>query len=104
MTDFKIVLNKENPSFMTSKLMGVLSAVITTTNQKTSILIESELGYIIYSDEVVGTKIAGPRLLTHTYPLYGVEAPSHDRFKIDESLIITTIGATEDVEIILRFL
>ncbi len=86
---------------------GKLDSLIITSNQKAQVMIESELGYLIFHrHNMEGTEYIAPRVravsqLSDTFGLQDI--PDMAEFNLNERIIITIIGPKNtEVNLILR--
>ena len=107
--EIAISLNTDDQtSFTTEVITGKLDAVVIKTNQKAQIIIESELGYIIFHrHNFEGIEYTAPRVraVSQLSDEFGLQdVPSQDKFNLNERLIITIMGPKgTQVEALLRF-
>ena len=92
-------------SFSTGKIIGKLDAIITNCEDKISIIIESEFGYLIMKrNELQGVNYFSIRNRTNGPTESPYDIPGFEKFNLNESLLITVMGqANSEVYIILRF-
>jgi len=103
----KIILNtgEGQVSFKTDKFTGKLDGIIIDSPEKISIIIESELGYLILKRaDLFGINYLSIRNHTTTPEERVLDYPDFDEFLLNESLIITVMGnKNKDVQLIFRF-
>lgn len=91
--------------FTTNVVKGKLSGLIIDSEEKVSITIESEIGYLIYhNSQHKGVEYYAPRALLQGAKSNIIVNDQFDNFKLNERLNILVNGpANEKVKIILRF-
>ncbi len=109
----KISLNtKEGQnSFTTKNIKGLLDAIIIQADlgslERVSLIIQSELGYLILKEDDISTSYLAPRTraVSMLNDYVGIQdRPNQDKFNLNERLIITIIGPKGvDVGLILRY-
>lgn len=97
----------DQTTLQTDVIVGKLDAVILKTNQKAQIIIESELGYMIFHrNNFEGVEYTAPRVraVSQLSDQQGLQdVPNMDKFNLNERLIITIIGPKNtQVDVILR--
>lgn len=93
--EIKLGLNLEQgqASFRTLPIKGKLNSLIIDTTNKIELIIESNLGYLIYHrKEIYGPDYIAPRVRVSTPISHYLDALSFDKFVLNEELIITAIG------------
>lgn len=97
--------NDGQVSFKTDKLKGKLDALIIESLEKVSVIIESEIGYLIFKrNELHGIYYFSIRNKTTSPEESMFDYPEFDEFLLNESLIITVIGAKNiETRITFRF-
>lgn len=89
----ELFIDKNQVSFMTDDLVGFLNSIIIGSNNKIDILIESSLGYLIMQDkELVGVNYVCPRQRTQAPEKSLFDYPEHEKFMLNEPVIITISG------------
>ena len=91
-------------SFKTPKIKGFLNSFIIESEGKIELIIESELGYLILKRSgLTGVNYIAIRERTSAPEEDLRDTTTFDKFKLNESLIITVIGAKNaDIKIIIR--
>lgn len=106
MKEIKITLNTQNgqSSFKTDIITGGLYSIILESLERISIIIESELGYIIFKKaDIKGIYYLSIRDRSIAPEEDMKDIANAEKFYLNESLIITIMGqANKDVSIILR--
>jgi len=108
MKEITIGLNTENGqnTITTEKIDGILDALIIDSNEPIEVIIESELGYLIFTRRSIsGCNYFSVRNRTTT-PIESLrDFPGYELFNLREKLNITIIGrANKDINFIFRVL
>lgn len=107
--EVRIKINTDSQdTFETPNLSGKLDCLIIESNQKCQIILESELGYLIFHrHNFEGVEYIAPRVraVSQLSDKVGLQdIPNMEEFNINEKLIFTIIGPKNtEVNIILRF-
>jgi hypothetical protein len=106
-SDYVIELINETgqTSLLTNNIKEKLDAIIIDSNEKTEVIIESELGYLIlHRREQYGINYYCPRARTTTPIENLLDYLEFEKFNLNEKLIITIRGRkNEKVKLIFRF-
>lgn len=96
--------NEGQVSFKTDKITGELCSLILDSDDKISILIESEYGYLIFKKaEIHGIHCLAIRNKTIASEESMLDMTSFDKYYLNESLIITIMGPkNKEVGLIFR--
>lgn len=91
-------------SFTTDLVEGYLDSIILDSDKKISILVESEIGYMIFKRaEFIGTQNICIRNRTTTPDLNYADFHDYEKFLLNEKIIFTIIGPKNTkVKIIFR--
>lgn len=91
--ELKLTIQTNDQDTFSVPVEGKLDCIILETNQRISIIIESELGYpILLRNEIEGTNYLAPRARV-TYPIQKlIDTDQPTRFNLNERLEITIIG------------
>ena len=105
MEDRITILTDGQTTFNTKKYNGLLDSIIIDSEDKVEILIESELGYVVFNrTEFQGTDYFAIRKRTTAKDEKLQDSPDFVKFFLNESLNITVIGPKDsEVNLILRF-
>jgi len=94
-------------SIITKIINGKLDAIVLKSNQKVQVIIESELGYVIFHRhefegvEYIALRTRAVSQLSDSVGLQDI--PNMDKFNLNEKLIITIMGPKNtQVDLILR--
>jgi len=103
----KVKINTESGqnTFTTDLIKGFLECIILSAEQRTEIIIESELGYLIFHNkEFIGTEYIALRQRSRA-PVWNItDLTEFKKFALNEALQITVIGQRDvDVDIIFRW-
>jgi len=91
--------------FLTELMEGKLNAVIIESQDKVSVMISSDLGYLIFHNpEHYGVKYYAPRAVMRGPERKLIVSDQFDKFVLNEPMdIMVDGGKNRDVKIILRF-
>lgn len=105
MKEIKINLaNEIQTDFITDNIKGKLCCVIVDSPEMLEVVIESELGYLILHDhKQPGVKYYSPRAILQGPERKLMVSDQFDEFYLNEKLLITFRGQTQEVDIILRY-
>ena len=107
MRQTKLVLStKEGQATLTTqKFTGKLNSIVIRSPEKVEVIIESELGYIVYHNRMLyGTNYLPVRSRTVASIESLMDHPEFVEYLLNEKLLITVIGMKDvDVEFIFRF-
>lgn len=88
-----LFIDKNQTSFVTDIFTGYLNSIIMQSNNKVDVIIESALGYLVMKDkEIIGTSYICPRQRTQAPEKSLFDYPEHEKFMLNEPLIITISG------------
>jgi hypothetical protein len=88
-----LFIDKNQTSFVTDIFSGNLNSIIIISNNKTDVIIESAIGYLVMKDkEMIGTNYICPRQRTQAPEKSLFDVPQHTEFLLNEPLIITVSG------------
>lgn len=88
-----LFLDRSQVSFVTDKINGFLNAIIIDSNNNVDLIIESSLGYLVMKDKaIMGAHYICPRQRTQCPEKSLFDYPEHDKFMLNEELIITVNG------------
>jgi len=104
-TSLKINTGTGQETFTTELIRGKLHCIILRSFEKVEVIIESELGYVIFQNkEFAGTEYIAIRQRTRAPINKLIDVPDFGEFMLNEQLNITLIGPrNNDVDIILRY-
>lgn len=107
--ELAISLNTNDQDTFTTPIQGILDSLIIDSNQKVQVIIESELGYLIFHrHEFEGVEYFAPRVraVAQYSDVVGLQdIPTFDRFNLNERIIITILGPKDsEVTLTLRLL
>jgi hypothetical protein len=106
MSEIKIGMNLDSnqESFKTDIIQGKLDAVIIDSDKKVEVIIESELGYLIYKNkQLIGVHYICPRAITTKAEASLLDINQFEKFVLNEALYITIIGPKNtNINLILR--
>ena len=90
----KIKLNTDEgqSTLTTNNMQGYLHSVLVDTTDPIDILVESELGYIIFKRRIDGIELVLPRARITPCEDNQSDILTFDKFKLNEKLTITVIG------------
>jgi hypothetical protein len=80
-------------NFTTAKIIGSLNSVVIDSPDEVEVIVESELDYLIFKRKVKGIEYLAPRARIIPSEDNMVDRLTFDKFKLNEKLIITVIGA-----------
>jgi len=100
-----LFIDKSQVSFATDKLKGYLNSIIIESDNNVDLIIESSLGYLVMKDkQIIGTHYICPRQRTQAPEKSLFDYPEHDKFLLNEELIITASGPRNtSINLIFRF-
>ena len=101
---FKLNTREGQETFTTNNIKGSLNSLIIKSLEKVEIIIESELGYLVYHDrEFEGIEYIPIRQRTRAPIQSLIDRPEFVPFFLNEKLIITLRGRRDhEVDFILR--
>jgi len=107
--ELRVNIKTDNQDTLSTNVIGKLDGLIIDSNQKCQIIIESELGYLIFHrHSFEGAEYIAPRTraVAQFSDSVGLQdVPSFDMFNLNENIIITVIGSKNtEVNIILRLI
>jgi len=104
--EVELTLENNQASFTTNKLNGQLDGIIIDSDNKVELIIESELGYIIFKDkDISGVGYYAVRSRTRASEMSPLDKPGWDLYNLNEELMITAIGPKKtNVKVILRLI
>lgn len=86
------------------KIDGYLDSLILNSSENVEIIIESELGYLIFQRGFLTETNHFTIRNRITTPSYNqIDPINYDRFLLNEKLIVTMFGLDQDIEIIIRY-
>ena len=108
MKEYKLIINTEEgqTSFKTDIFEGLkLDAIVLDSNEKYEIIIESELGYLIFHrHELIGVDYISIRNRNTTPIEKLTDYLGYEKFLLNESLIITVRGRkNQEIKLSFRF-
>lgn len=91
--------------YESEKIDGELNSIIIDSDNKCEVIIESDLGYLIFHRrEHEGVNYYAVRTRTTTPKEDLKDYPTFDKFKLNEKILITLIGRkNSEISLILRF-
>ena len=99
----KLNVEKNQVSFETDVISGYLEGMTFDSSNKVEMIIESELGYLVFHrKELFGGDYFAPRVRSDAPDESIFDYQSFERFLLNEKLIITIIGMP-NTDVVLRF-
>lgn len=103
-TAIQINTGNGQETFTTDVIKGELNSIILKSSEKVEVIMESELGYLLFQQrEFVGTEYISLRSRARG-PIWNLlDGTQFDKFMLNEKILITVIGPTNvKVDMIIR--